>query len=107
GNWWDGSSTGVPGAADTAAITLPGNYTVTMPNANVTVGGLTLGGSSGGAQKLALPANGNLLLKTGPLTITTQGLLDLNDNDLMIDYASNPTPLAQVVQDIRTARQGG
>ncbi len=76
GNWSDGSnwSTGLrPTAADTAAITLAGTYTVTL-DLEATVAGLSLGGASG---TQTLQTSANTLTLNGPGTINPHGALNL------------------------------
>ncbi|MCP4633378.1 MAG: hypothetical protein GY855_10675, partial [candidate division Zixibacteria bacterium] len=77
GNWSTGSNwTGgvVPGAADTALITLDGTYSVTL-DADTTVAGLTLGGASG-IQTLSLSSR--TMNVNGYLTVNTNGVLSLS-----------------------------
>ena len=81
GNWtgatnWNPNQ--VPGAADTALITTPGTYTVTV-NAAVSVGVLTLGGASG-AQTLAL-SSGTFTLGSAS-TGNAQGILKMTAGTL-------------------------
>ncbi len=68
----------VPGAADTALITLAGTYTVTLAN-NVTVSQLTLGAASG-TQTLTLA--GQTLDATGSGTVAANGALTIQSGAL-------------------------
>ena len=75
GNWsnpanWAGGV--VPGIAETAAITIPGTYTVTL-DVNDTIAGLQIGGSSG-TQTLA--AASRLLHVSGATQVNANGVLD-------------------------------
>ncbi len=77
GNWSTGSNwTGgiVPGAGDTAFITLDGTYTVTL-DADTTVAGITLGGSSG---RQTFSMTSRTLTVNGPFTINTNGKASVN-----------------------------
>lgn len=76
-NW---TPSGVPGAADTANITQPGTYTVTITTGAVSVVRLNLGGASG-LQTLIQGSTGGVLSMTngivannGLLVVTNQGI---------------------------------
>jgi hypothetical protein len=77
-NW---SPSGVPGAGD--QVTIAGK-SVTLA-AGATVAGLDL---TGGAT-LSVAANGNRVLRTSNLNIDGTSKLNLNDNDLIIDYSGD------------------
>jgi len=75
GNWstpanWSGGV--VPGPTETAAITIPGTYTVTL-DVGDTVGGLQLGGSSGTQTLLAASRT---LHVSGTTQLNANGVLD-------------------------------
>ena len=77
GNWsnpanWNGGV--IPGPTDIALITLPGTYTVTF-DANDTIGGLQLGGSSG-TQTLAISSK--VLGLAAGSTINANGVVSLS-----------------------------
>jgi hypothetical protein len=83
GNWstaanW--SPAGVPAAGD--FVTISG--TSVNLAASATVAGLTL---TGGAT-VTLGTNGGRVLRTSTLSISSNSKLNLNDNDLVIDYAA-------------------
>jgi hypothetical protein len=72
GNWNTGSNWAggiVPGASDTALITLDGTYTVTL-DTDPSVAGITLGGSSG---RQSFTMTSRTLTVNGPFTINTNG----------------------------------
>ena len=65
GTWFSPGSwtpAGVPGAGDTASITLAGTYTVTIDSHNVTIALLDLGGSSGVQTLEVIPHADSLIL---------------------------------------------
>ncbi|MGQ0722233.1 MAG: hypothetical protein ACT4PE_11790, partial [Candidatus Eiseniibacteriota bacterium] len=72
GNW----DTGVPGAADSALITLDGTYTVTL-DVNATVASLTLGGASG---TQTLSASGRTLTLGGASSVSANGALTMSSS---------------------------
>ncbi|HEY3220050.1 MAG TPA: invasin domain 3-containing protein [Gemmatimonadales bacterium] len=81
GNWsnpanWVGGV--VPGPTETAAITMPGTYTVTL-DVNDTIGGLQLGGSSGSQTLLAASRT---LRVSGTTQVSANGLLSLKSSTL-------------------------
>ena len=81
GNWsnpanWVGGV--VPGPTETAAITVPGTYTVTL-DVSDTIGGLQLGGSSG-VQTLLAPSQ--TLRVSGTSQVNSNGLLWLKASTL-------------------------
>ncbi len=81
GNWnvpanW--SPNQVPGAADTALVTTPGTYAVTL-NVSVTLSNLSLGGAASGVQ--TLQANTFNLTATNAL-INSGGILSLTNSKL-------------------------
>jgi hypothetical protein len=76
GNW---SPSGVPGTND--LVTIAGK-SVNL-SASTTVSALNL---TGGAT-LTLGANGGRVLRTASLSISSNSKLNLNDNDLILDYA--------------------
>ena len=83
GNWntpanW--SPNQVPGAADTAVITTPGNYSVSL-NSSPTVAGLTLGAASGNTTQTLLTA-GQTLTVNGAIQLSSQGQFLLNGGGL-------------------------
>jgi len=87
GNWSTGSNwTGgiVPGATDTALIMLAGTYTVTL-DANTTVAGITLGGSSG-RRTFALTSK----------TLTVNGPFNINANGKVYVSSSTITGLGDI-----------
>jgi hypothetical protein len=69
----------VPGPSDTALITTPGVYTVTL-DVSPTIGGLTLGGASG-TQTLSM--NGQSLSLNGPFTVNANGAYKLDSGALV------------------------
>jgi hypothetical protein len=75
-NWSPG---GVPAASD--LVTIAGKV-VTL-SASAAIANLTL---TGGAT-LTLAANGNRVLRTSSLSVSPTSKLNLNDNDLILDYA--------------------
>jgi probable HAF family extracellular repeat protein len=85
-----GQSVNLPGSAQIAGLTLTGGASLTIPAA----------------------AAGNRVLRTAVLTIDGTSKLNLNDNDLIIDYpnSSGGTPMADVLSKIiagRAATPGG
>jgi hypothetical protein len=78
-----------------------GTATLDLP-ASVDLASLTIG--SGGLVRLT--AGGNKLLYTGTLTMSAGGTLDLNDNDMIVDYTS-ASQLAAIQTLINAARHGG
>lgn len=125
GNW---APFGVPGAADTATIALPGNYTVAlaMPTtvmalavgsggaggiqrltstATLTVTGMTAIGFDGVLTMAPTPVFATNLFQTGTLAMPgALGSLDLTNNDMMVGPA---TPKVMIEALIRQARNGG
>jgi hypothetical protein len=88
GNWsnpanWVGGV--VPGPTETAAITVPGTYTVTV-DVNDTIGGLQLGGSSG---TQTLVAASRTLRVSGTSLVNANGLLWLKASTLTGGTLSN------------------
>ena len=81
-NWTGGV---VPGPTETAAITIPGTYTVTL-DVGDTIAGLQVGGSSG-AQTLL--AQGKTLLVSGTSQINANGVLWLKGSTLAGGILSN------------------
>jgi len=82
GNWSNASNwspAGVPGAGDHVAID---GRSVSL-GSGATVAGLAL---TGGAT-LSVTANGNRVLRTANLSIGGTSTLNLNDNDLILDYS--------------------
>ena len=69
----------VPGPNDSALVTNPGTYTVTL-DVSPTVGSLTLGGASGTQQLLM---NGHTLSLNGAFTINANGSYSLNSGALV------------------------
>src|SRR4030095_16737785 len=90
-NWTDAlnwSNDVVPGPNDAVIINLPGTFTVNLPSVAATqVFSLTLGNATNSSPTLSLPTNGNRVLKVGALTVNGASKLDLNDNDLIVDYS--------------------
>lgn len=82
GSWAEGSnwSTGtIPGVDDNVCITAAGTYTVTLMNADISIGSLQLGGASG-TQTLDLISNATTstsLNMTAPSVINANGVLSL------------------------------
>lgn len=81
GNWsnpanWSGGA--VPGFTETAAITLPGTYTVILDQGD-TIAGLQVGGSSG---VQTLSGAGRVLHVSGATQISANGVLDLRASTL-------------------------
>ena len=57
---------------------------------------------------MTVPANGNRTIVAESLSIGTTGKLDLNDNELIVDYSGSPAgQLAAVQALINAARNGG
>jgi len=88
GNWsnpanWVGGV--VPGPTETAAITVPGTYTVTL-DVSDTIGGLQLGGSSGVQTLLAASKT---LRVSGTSQVNANGLLDFRASTLTGGTLSN------------------
>jgi hypothetical protein len=88
------------GSADTSLFA-DGNATI-MFDATQHLHTLALSDSA----RLSLPAGGGKLLALEVFSVTGNGTIDLNDNDLLIDY-TGASPLAMVENSIRTARNGG
>ncbi len=59
---------------------------------------MVVGGVSITNGKLVITPNGGIsgVSKLGSLTLGANGLIDLNNNDLIIDYGTNPTPLTVI-----------
>ena len=98
GNWstaanW--SPSGVPTASDAVLIS---GKSVNL-GGSATVASLTL---TGGAT-LSVAANGDRVLRTSNLMIAGTSKLNLNDNDLILDY-SGATPMSDVVSKIVQGR---
>jgi hypothetical protein len=79
--------------ATTATLTLHVNAGSAVFDATQHLAGLTI---AAGASAI-MNANGNRYLQTASLSIVGSGKLDLNDNDLIVDY-SGATPFTQVRQ---------
>src|SRR6185295_10175879 len=103
GNWsnpanWSGGA--VPGPTETAVISLPGTYTVTLDQGD-TVGGLQVGGSSGTQTLLAASRT---LRVSGTTQLNANGLLDFRSSTLTGGTLSNNgTVLATGSSTIGTA----
>jgi hypothetical protein len=99
GNWSNASNwspAGVPGASDLVSIA---GKSVNL-GGNATVAGVTL---TGGAT-LNLAANGNRVLNMSSLSITgSDSKLNLNDNDLIVDY-SGASPIGDIVAKLVAGR---
>jgi len=81
GNWSTASNwspSGAPTAADSVVIT----GTSVNLSASATVARLTIDGGA----TLTVAQNGARVLRTGPITIGGTSKLNLNDNDLIVDY---------------------
>jgi probable HAF family extracellular repeat protein len=99
GNWstaanW--SPSGVPAASDDVLIS--GGSSVNL-SASATVTSLTLAGGA----SLSVAANGSRVLRASTLSISSNSKLNLNDNDLILDY-SGVTPMGDVVSKIVQGR---
>jgi hypothetical protein len=62
--------------------------------------------SIGSGGTAALTAGGGKVLTTATLSVTGSGKLDLNDNDLIVDY-TGASPMATIQALINAARNGG
>jgi hypothetical protein len=108
-NWNDAanwSNDTVPGTNDSVVIRPNGSPTITITNANTRVFSLTLGNTTTSSPTLALAPGGNKLLQLTALTINGNSKLDLNDNDMIVDY-TGASPLASIQSLINSARAGG
>jgi len=91
GNWSGATNWGtglVPGPVSSPAITLGGNYTVTL-DVPAAVDSLTVGGSSG-LQTLSIPPGQNLSLLNGG-TFNSQGCLNQNNSTISLGTAGQLT----------------
>jgi hypothetical protein len=102
-NW---SNDTIPGTNDSVVIRPTGSPTITITNANTRVFSLTMGNTTTSSPTLALAPDGNKLLQVGALTINGNSKLDLNDNDMIVDYTGS-SPLASIQSLINGARAGG
>ena len=78
GNWSDTANWNpkhVPGAGDTAVITVSGTYTVTL-DVNASVGGLVLGATDGTTQTFLI--NGQTFTLAGQATVNSGGQFNLS-----------------------------
>jgi hypothetical protein len=105
GGNWSAAANWSPGGVPTAydAVLISGNSVNLSASATVTSLNL-IGGAT-----LTLAANGSRVLRTSSLSISPNSKLNLNDNDLIIDYAaagvSVATPMNEVVSKLATGRQ--
>ncbi len=86
GNWsnptnWNPNQ--VPGPSDVAIITASGDYTVTL-DTNTSVGGLVLGAGNISTEQTFL-LNGKSFSLTGPATVNTNGVINLDGGILNCD----------------------
>jgi hypothetical protein len=102
-NW---SNNTLPGVSDDVLIDKPGTFTVQLGGAMTQVHSLTLGNASTSSPTLSLTSGGTRLLDVTAMTINGNAKLDLNDNDLLVDYTGG-SPLATIQTLINTARAGG
>jgi hypothetical protein len=104
-NQWTNARNWSPGGAPTAIdrVALSGANASVVSGANLTsVSSLhLLNGAS-----FALAASGNKLLSTTLLSIDNSSQLDLNDNDLLLDYTGS-SPLVVLQTSINIARAAG
>ncbi|CAN5641156.1 hypothetical protein BH09PLA1_BH09PLA1_09920 [soil metagenome] len=92
---WNGGS--MTGAGNTT-IPIGASLNITGAGVSTTSRALVINGSG------SLASGGNKVLVVGALTIG--GQLDLNDNDMVIDY-TGASPLAAIQMQINAARNGG
>ncbi|MBC8106781.1 MAG: hypothetical protein H7Z14_09345 [Anaerolineae bacterium] len=84
-------------------INVSAGATVELDGTRSHVAGINLDGG-----KMIIPDAGYIVLLAKSLTITNGGILDLNNNDMIIDYPSGgPSPLADIASYIFSARNGG
>ena len=94
GNWSVGAS---PGSA-TSVVINGGSVVTTAP---ITIANLTVSGGT-----LRLPS-GLGISTVSNLTIAGTGTLDLGNNELIINYGSNPDPKTAILSDLRSGYNGG
>ena len=102
-NW---SNSVLPDADDDVVINSSGEFTVSLSSPVTHVRSLTLGDTAESSPSLVLTGNGGHVLKVTGLSINGSSRLDLNDNDLILDY-SGTSPLSAVQALINSARSGG
>jgi hypothetical protein len=93
GNW---SPAGVPAAGD--QVLIGGGRSVSL-SSGATVAGITL---TGGAQ-LVVGASGSRVLRASKISIDAISSLDLNDNDLILDYKGS-SPLNDILSLLARGR---
>src|SRR5207247_2960416 len=101
-SWIDASNCAphsLPGAANDVIISVAGAPTI-LVNANVSIGNLQLG------ESLRLSAGAGAVLRLGSLTIEAGGSIDLNDNEMIVDYAG-ASPLSAVTAMLASGFNGG
>jgi hypothetical protein len=99
GNWSNASNwspAGAPGPAD--AVSIGAGKSVSI-GGSATVAALTLADGA----TLSVGANGGRALRTSSLTISATSKLNLNDNDLIIDY-NGASPINDIVSKLIAGR---
>src|SRR5439155_13514622 len=92
-----GTLTVVPSAipANNAVAVSAGNYVMNGTNAAFSMGSLTVTGT--GTARVTPRSGGPNVLYTNALSVDAVGAkLDLNDNDLVVQYGTNASPFATV-----------
>ena len=93
GNW---TPAGVPGATD--IVSIGGGKSVNLDGSAKVAGLMLVNGAT-----LSVVSNGSRVLRTASLDITGTSKLNLNDNDLIVDY-SGATPMGDVFGRIAAGR---
>jgi hypothetical protein len=100
GNWSNGGNwtpSGVPGASDVVSI---GSGKTVNLSGSATVAGLSLADGA----TLNISSNGNRVLRTTSLNISGTSKLNLNDNDLILNYSGGASPMADVFSKLAAGR---